>query len=123
MNSARDEAGKLVLSKLSHKNSFKSTVLAGSKGSNLNICQIMACVGQQNIEGKRVAYSFNRRTLPHYPKEDIGYESRGFIENSYITGLTPQEFFYHSMAGREGIKYGPQQEASGSRGSLCKAII
>jgi len=105
LNGARDEAGNLILSKLDNHNHFNSTVLAGSKGNNLNISQIIGCVGQQNIEGKRVAYGFNQRTLPHYKKNDIGHESRGFIENSYVTGLTPQEFFYHSMAGREGINY------------------
>ncbi len=103
LNGARDEAGHLVHKTLNQHNNFKSTISAGSKGNNLNISQIIACVGQQNIEGKRVAYGFNNRTLPHYEKNDIGYESRGFIENSYISGLTPQEFFYHHMAGREGI--------------------
>lgn len=103
LNGARDEAGRIAQNKLSHNNNFKATVSAGSKGNTLNISQIMACVGQQNIEGQRVAYGFNKRTLPHYSKNDIGKESRGFIENSYLKGLTPQEFFFHSMAGREGL--------------------
>ncbi len=103
LNSARDEAGNYVQGSISYKNNFKSTVLAGSKGNNLNISQIIACLGQQNIEGKRVQYGFRNRTLPHYEKDDIGYESRGFIENSYISALKPQEFFFHAMAGREGI--------------------
>src|SRR6185437_5550518 len=30
-------------------------------------------------------------------------ESRGFVENSYLRGLTPQEFFFHAMGGREGL--------------------
>jgi DNA-directed RNA polymerase beta' subunit len=103
LNGARDEAGHVILSKLNHNNRFNATVNAGSKGNNLNISQIIGCVGQQNIEGRRVAYGFKKRTLPHYKKNDIGYESRGFIENSYLVGLKPQEFFYHSMAGREGV--------------------
>ena len=103
LNSARDEAGKLSQSRLSYSNNFKATVTAGSKGSTLNISQIMSCVGQQNIEGQRVAYGFNKRTLPHYMKNDIGKESRGFIENSYLKGLNPQEFFFHAMSGREGL--------------------
>lgn len=62
-----------------------------------------ACVGQQNVEGKRIPYGFQGRTLPHFTKEDYGPESRGFVENSYLRGLTPQEFFFHAMGGREGL--------------------
>jgi DNA-directed RNA polymerase II subunit RPB1 len=31
---------------------------AGSKGSFINISQILACVGQQNVEGQRIPYGF-----------------------------------------------------------------
>jgi len=78
-------------------------VTAGSKGSFINISQIIACVGQQNVEGKRIPYGFKKRTLPHFSKDDLGPESRGFVENSYLRGLTPQEFFFHAMGGREGL--------------------
>eukprot|EP00268_Persea_americana_P050154 TRINITY_DN5435_c0_g1_i2.p1 TRINITY_DN5435_c0_g1~~TRINITY_DN5435_c0_g1_i2.p1 ORF type:complete len:1081 (+),score=199.01 TRINITY_DN5435_c0_g1_i2:183-3425(+) len=78
-------------------------VTAGSKGSFINISQMTACVGQQNVEGKRIPYGFNGRTLPHFTKDDYGPESRGFVENSYLRGLTPQEFFFHAMGGREGL--------------------
>jgi DNA-directed RNA polymerase II subunit RPB1 len=50
----------------------------------------MACVGQQNVEGKRIPFGFVDRTLPHFVKDDYGPESRGFVENSYLRGLTPQ---------------------------------
>ncbi|KAJ3111157.1 DNA-directed RNA polymerase II subunit rpb1, partial [Nowakowskiella sp. JEL0407] len=62
-----------------------------------------ACVGQQNVEGKRIPYGFKYRTLPHFAKDDYSPESRGFVENSYLRGLTPQEFFFHAMGGREGL--------------------
>jgi DNA-directed RNA polymerase II subunit RPB1 len=51
---------------------------------------MIACVGQQNVEGKRIPFGFERRTLPHFTKDDLGPESRGFVENSYLRGLTPQ---------------------------------
>ena len=44
--------------------------------------------------------------IEHYhtiKKNDIEQESRGFVENSYLKGLGPQEFFFHAMAGREGL--------------------
>lgn len=67
------------------------------------IFQVIACVGQQNVEGKRIPFGFRKRTLPHFIKDDYGPESRGFVENSYLAGLTPSEFFFHAMGGREGL--------------------
>jgi len=103
LNTARDHAGKSAQSSLDETNSVKAMVTAGSKGSFINISQIIACVGQQNVEGKRIPYGFKRRTLPHFTKDDLGPESRGFVENSYLRGLSPQEFFFHAMGGREGL--------------------
>ena len=103
LNSAREEAGKLAADSLDDKNNIIAMVNAGSKGSPINIAQIIACVGQQNVEGKRIPAGFRYRTLPHFTKDDFGPESRGFVENSYLAGLTPQEFFFHAMGGREGI--------------------
>lgn len=103
LNTARDHAGKSAQSSLDETNSVKAMVTAGSKGSFINISQIIACVGQQNVEGKRIPYGFKRRTLPHFSKDDLGPESRGFVENSYLRGLSPQEFFFHAMGGREGL--------------------
>mmetsp|Transcript_21791 Transcript_21791/g.51688 ORF Transcript_21791/g.51688 Transcript_21791/m.51688 type:complete len:1361 (+) Transcript_21791:193-4275(+) len=103
LNECRDNAGTKAQKSLYEINNFKNMVNAGSKGSNINISQIIGCVGQQNVEGKRIPYGFRNRTLPHFTKDDFGPESRGFVENSYLRGLTPQEFFFHAMGGREGL--------------------
>ena len=103
LNTARDQSGKEAQGSLDETNNIKATVTSGSKGSFINISQIIACVGQQNVEGKRIPYGFSYRTLPHFGKDDLGPESRGFVENSYLKGLTPQEFFFHAMGGREGL--------------------
>ena len=55
------------------------------------------------MEGKRIPFGFRHRTLPHFIKDDYGPESKGFVENSYLAGLTPNEFFFHAMGGREGL--------------------
>lgn len=55
------------------------------------------------MEGKRIPFGFAGRTLPHFTKDDLGPESRGFVSNSYLSGLTPQELFFHAMGGREGL--------------------
>ncbi|ORX62127.1 beta and beta-prime subunits of DNA dependent RNA-polymerase [Hesseltinella vesiculosa] len=103
LNTARDDAGKLAQNNLKDDNNVKQMVMAGSKGSFINISQMSACVGQQNVEGKRIPYGFKLRTLPHFSKDDHSPESRGFVENSYLRGLTPTEFFFHAMGGREGL--------------------
>jgi DNA-directed RNA polymerase II subunit RPB1 len=103
LNRARDVAGTSAQRSLREQNNVKQMVVAGSKGSFINISQMTACVGQQNVEGRRIPFGFNRRTLPHFCKDDYGPESRGFVENSYLRGLTPQEFFFHAMGGREGL--------------------
>jgi len=78
-------------------------VWAGSKGKPTNITQVIGVVGQQNIEGARIRFGFNRRTLPHFQKDDNGPESRGFVKTNYFKGLKPGEFFFHTMGGREGL--------------------
>jgi DNA-directed RNA polymerase II subunit RPB1 len=103
LNEARDKAGKYAQTNLKNDNNVKQMVTAGSKGSFINISQMSVCVGQQSVEGKRIPFGFRHRTLPHFNKDDFGPESRGFVENSYLRGLTPHEFFFHAMAGREGL--------------------
>ena len=103
LNKALDEAGKTALDKLSPLNSIKVMSDAGSKGNKVNISQITGCLGQQNVSGQRIPFYFYRRTLPHFNYDDNGPESRGFVKNSYLRGLSPQEFFFHAMGGREGL--------------------
>jgi DNA-directed RNA polymerase II subunit RPB1 len=90
LNKARDDAGKTAQNSLNWNNNIIKMVTSGSKGSFINISQMMACVGQQNVEGKRIPFGFIGRTLPHFAKDDYGPESRGFVENSYLRGLSPQ---------------------------------
>ena len=103
LNEARDVSGGIALKNLDKDNRLVNMVKSGSKGNTNNISQIMACCGQQNVEGKRIAFGFNKRTLPHFTKDDYGAESKGFVANSYLTGLTPSEFYFHAMGGREGL--------------------
>jgi DNA-directed RNA polymerase II subunit RPB1 len=64
---------------------------------------MISCLGQQNVDGKRIPYGFDSRTLPHFNKFDDSPNARGFIENSYISGLTAPELFFHAMGGRIGL--------------------
>jgi DNA-directed RNA polymerase II subunit RPB1 len=103
LNKAISEAGSIGLKSLKEGNRMTNMVAAGSKGKTINIAQMIACLGQQNVDGKRIPNSFNGRSLPHYCKYDISPESKGFVESSFIQGLKPQEFFFHAMGGREGL--------------------
>ena len=84
-------------------NNINMMVTSGSKGSPINIAQIMACVGQQSVEGSRLKFASDGRTLPSYTHADKSPASRGFVSNSYCQGLTAQEYFFHAMGGREGL--------------------
>jgi DNA-directed RNA polymerase II subunit RPB1 len=103
LNQATSEAGKIGLKSLNKNNRFVTMVNAGSKGSDLNISFMISCLGQQNVDGKRIPYGFEHRTLPHFTKYDDSPNARGFVESSYINGLTPQELFFHAMGGRVGL--------------------
>jgi len=103
LNEGREGGGSAAANNLKSFNNVVQTVKSGSKGSNVNIAQMVSLVGQQAVEGQRIPFGFKYRTLPHFTKDDYSPESRGFIENSYLRGLTPSEFFFHAMAGREGL--------------------
>lgn len=103
LNEAVADAGKTGRKNLGDKNRFVIMVNAGSKGSDINISQMISCLGQQTVDGKRVPYGFDSRTLPHFKKYDDTPRARGFVENSFIEGLTPEELFFHAMGGRVGL--------------------
>lgn len=103
LSKAQNDASKEAFNNLSKDNRFVVMVNAGSKGSKLNIQQMVACLGQQTVEGKRIPYGFEHRTLPHYTKYDDSAIARGFVESSFINGMSPQELFFHAMGGRVGL--------------------
>jgi len=103
LNQAASDAGKSAQGSLSDENRLVAMVKSGSKGEVINIAQMIACLGQTALEGKRIPYGYTDRTLPHFKKYDDSAEARGFVESSFIRGLTPQEFYFHAMSGREGL--------------------
>lgn len=103
LSSVRQDAGAICFEQLSKWNAPLIMAKCGSKGSNINVSQMVASVGQQMIGGKRVADGFQDRTLPHFPKAARQPASKGFVSNSFYSGLTPTEFIFHAMSGREGL--------------------
>ncbi|KAK6364154.1 DNA-directed RNA polymerase III subunit C1 (rpo31) [Exophiala oligosperma] len=95
-------AGRLT-SQLSKRNTPMVMAISGSKGSNINVTQMAALLGQQDIEGKRVGDGFQDRTLPHFAKHERSPPSKGFVSNSFFSGLLPYEFLFHAVGGRVGL--------------------
>ena len=103
LNKVTTDTGKVALKHLDSSNRMMNMVISGSKGSDINMGQMIACVGQQAVDGKRIPYGFTDRTLPHFHKYDDGAAARGFVESSFMNGLNPTEFYFHAMGGREGL--------------------
>eukprot|EP00762_Andalucia_godoyi_P008421 ANDGO_04681.mRNA.1 DNA-directed RNA polymerase I subunit rpa1 len=85
------------------KNCMSMMTTSGAKGSLVNQTQISALLGQQELEGKRVAPMVSGKTLPSFSINDPAARAGGYIADRFLTGLRPQEYFFHCMAGREGL--------------------
>ena len=85
------------------KNCFSAMVNTGAKGSKVNQSQICCLLGQQELEGHRVPLLASMRTLPSFAPFDFSARAGGFISDRFLSGVRPQEFFFHCMAGREGL--------------------
>ena len=94
---------KFVISNMKDTNNFIIMLKSGSKGGPENIGQMGGCLAQQNVEGKRIPKKVNGRSLPYYRQNDDSAPARGFIEQSFLNGLSPKSFIQHNMTSREGL--------------------
>ncbi|GAV72253.1 RNA_pol_Rpb1_2 domain-containing protein/RNA_pol_Rpb1_3 domain-containing protein/RNA_pol_Rpb1_1 domain-containing protein/RNA_pol_Rpb1_5 domain-containing protein/RNA_pol_Rpb1_4 domain-containing protein [Cephalotus follicularis] len=91
------------LLKSTGKNCISLMTTSGAKGSKVNFQQISSHLGQQELEGKRVPRMISGKTLPCFHPWDWASRAGGFITDRFLTGLRPQEYYFHCMAGREGL--------------------
>ncbi|KAF5203278.1 DNA-directed RNA polymerase subunit beta' [Thalictrum thalictroides] len=103
LNDLRQSTADVCMKELHWRNSPLIMSQCGSKGSPMNISQMIACVGQQNVNGQRAPNGFIDRSLPHFPKKSKIPAAKGFVANSFYSGLRATEFFFHTMGGREGL--------------------
>ncbi|KAL3233552.1 DNA-directed RNA polymerase III subunit RPC1 [Nakaseomyces bracarensis] len=103
LSKVREEVGDVCINELDNLNAPLIMATCGSKGSTLNVSQMVAVVGQQIISGNRVPDGFQDRSLPHFPKNSKTPQSKGFVRNSFFSGLSPPEFLFHAISGREGL--------------------
>ncbi|CAH6722905.1 DNA-directed RNA polymerase III subunit Rpc1p [[Candida] jaroonii] len=103
LSKVREEVGEVCIKELDSLNAPLIMATCGSKGSTLNVSQMVAVVGQQIISGNRVPDGFQDRSLPHFTKNSKTPQSKGFVRNSFFSGLSPPEFLFHAISGREGL--------------------
>ena len=84
-------------------NSMQAMALSGAKGSNVNVSQIMCLLGQQALEGRRVPVMVSGKTLPCFKPFETDARAGGYVKNRFYSGIRPQEYYFHCMAGREGL--------------------
>lgn len=84
-------------------NAMQAMALSGAKGSNVNVSQIMCLLGQQALEGRRVPVMVSGKTLPSFKSFETDARAGGYIKQRFYSGIRPQEYYFHCMAGREGL--------------------
>jgi DNA-directed RNA polymerase subunit A' len=103
LSKSRDRAGRIADKSFSIENSGVIMARTGARGSSLNLGQMTAALGQQSVRGKRIEKGLRGRSLSHFLPYDLSPEAKGFVKRNYRDGLTPTEFFFHAMGGREGL--------------------
>ncbi|KAI8617863.1 hypothetical protein BC830DRAFT_1166671 [Chytriomyces sp. MP71] len=84
-------------------NNMQVMTVSGAKGSGVNVSQISCLLGQQELEGRRVPTMVSGKTLPSFRAFDPSARAGGYITGRFLTGIKPQEYYFHCMAGREGL--------------------
>ncbi|CAG2115102.1 unnamed protein product, partial [Medioppia subpectinata] len=84
-------------------NNLQMMIQAGAKGGSVNAIQISCLLGQIELEGRRVPLMMSGRSLPSFKPYETDPRAGGFVAQRFMTGIRPQEFFFHCMAGREGL--------------------
>ncbi len=103
LNEVRTKIGEIVKDKFPENNPVNYMIKSGGGGNILNITQMACCVGQQAMSGKRIEIGYTDRTLSFFKRKDLSPKARGFIKNSFIKGLRPDEFFFGAITGRDSL--------------------
>ncbi|XP_022539298.2 DNA-directed RNA polymerase I subunit RPA1 [Astyanax mexicanus] len=85
------------------ENNLQLMVQSGAKGSTVNTMQISCLLGQIELEGRRPPLMPSGKSLPCFQPYEAEPRSGGFVTGRFLTGIKPPEFFFHCMAGREGL--------------------
>ena len=82
---------------------MQAMTISGAKGSNVNANLISCNLGQQVLEGRRVPVMVSGKTLPSFRPYETDPLAGGYVSGRFLTGIRPQEYYFHAMSGREGL--------------------
>ncbi|MBW2966803.1 DNA-directed RNA polymerase subunit A', partial [Candidatus Woesearchaeota archaeon] len=103
LNRVRNETGKVVMEYSKKRTHSLIMAESGARGNNLNIAQMAAVIGQQALRGKRIEKGYVGRTLSHFRRGDLSPEAHGFISSGFKSGMSPFEFFFGAITGRDSL--------------------
>jgi DNA-directed RNA polymerase subunit A' len=103
LNKARNSTGDIVDQYSTKETGTIMMARSGSRGKPLNLAQMAGCVGQQAMRGGRITSGYKDRTMSCFRPGDLSPAAHGFIRNSFKNGLTPAEFFFMGMTGRDSL--------------------
>ncbi|MBW2977217.1 DNA-directed RNA polymerase subunit A' [Candidatus Woesearchaeota archaeon] len=103
LNRTRNKIGEIVAQYINKKTGSSIMSDSGARGGPLPLAQMAAVVGQQALRGKRIEKGYSNRTLSCFKKGDLSPAARGFIKNSYKSGMTPHEYFFGAITGRDSL--------------------
>ena len=103
LNKARNSCGSIIRKTVDKSTHTIIMAESGSRGNILNLVQMAAIVGQQALRGKRINGGYRNRTMSCFKPNDLSPEAHGFVARGFKEGLTPKEFFFHSITGRDSL--------------------
>lgn len=103
LSAQKGDIQNIVMKNLDDDNNFYIMAKSGAKGKPINLTQIMGALGQDIFKGSRIAKEVNNRSIPHFHQNDDTPLARGYIEHSYLDGLSAEEYYFHHITGREGL--------------------
>ena len=103
LNSLRNKIGQTVFEIIPEQNSTILMAKSGATGNILNVAQMAASVGQQALRGGRIRNGYIGRTLSVFEKGSLSPSAKGFVYGGYRKGLSPTEYFFHAMTGRDSL--------------------
>jgi len=89
-------------------------IVGGARGGPDNLTNMMGFWGQASVREGRPKRGFKERLITLNDRGDVGAIAGGFVKHSFMEGLGPKEYFYHSMGGRQGeVDTGVSTKVSG----------
>ena len=103
LGQVQNSANEVVTDDLPEKSPAVVMAKSGARGGMIQLSQIAGVVGQQTLEGERIHRGYKNRTLSSFKRGELSPEAHGFVRSSFNKGLSPEEFYFLVMNGREGL--------------------